>query len=267
MILRGFGWIPDEHDSRDHLFGVGAVGSAWQAPPQSAACTSLLPPVLDQGGDQSCVVQGAATLVWAAHKRDRPDETSELLARKVPWYLDRKSRGLEAWNLGMQIRSAFKLLNAIGFCRERHFPHTIPYDQKPGPRVARLCDDQRKHQNDADRVAYASIFATSDTDLLTKLKDAIATGYPVVGGWPIVRAFARGEFDARYSVGPPDEFEVTKGHLLTLHAYEGDKFRARSSWGEAWADGGDVWLRSEYVVEGADFWVVLQAPSFSDEVT
>jgi len=260
------GWIPDAEDPRDvpltdRDFGAlrmqPAATPGAGPPPWSATCSPLMPPVMDQGGDESCVAQAVAALVWAAHVRAGvADRERDLLSRKALWWLSRFERGVQGLNMGQQIRTAFRILNGLGYCREKWHSHGRRYDEAPTPQAARMSHDQRTRGD--GRVEYRAIHGGLD-----EVKAAIAAGLPVMGGWYVGRDFCRGDFDAREPVGPPSD--PVGGHAMVLHAYEGDDFLARSSWGD-WGDSGSAWMRADYAAQGVDFWTVVRAPRFSDEV-
>lgn len=258
---RGLGWFPDAQDDRDHILAAGHLLDRATTP-WVADCSHLLPPVLDQGGENSCVAQAVATLLFAAHTRSSQPGIAELLSRKALWWLCRHERGLQDWNVGTYMRTAFRLLNSLGFCRERHWLHSQPHDKRPAVNAQRLSIDQR--DRGTGRVIYERLNGDGPA-LLEGIKRAVAAGLPVVIGVDVSDTFARGDFDADASVGPPRDSDVVGGHALVVCGYDGDSFRVRNSWGEDWADGGMAWLRDDYAATGRDCWTVAAAPPYSDE--
>lgn len=262
MRRRGTGWLPDRLDDREPLlYGARLLPEA--APAVASDITRLMPAVLDQGDDNSCVAQAVAALVYAAHRRARSDREPELLSRKALWWLCRHETGSDKWNAGTQLRLAFRLMNRLGFCREQHWPHSSPLVKRPSVADAqRMCIDQR---DTGARVDYRRVTETGPV-LLHAIRCAICADLPVAFGVDVGEAFMRGDFHPAAALEPPAEDEDTLGHALVVCGYHDDDFLVQNSWGTGWGDGGRAWLSSAYMITARDPWTVVEAPRYSDEV-
>lgn len=257
--MKGLGWIPDPVDDRDRLI---CYASALSSAPGSKDVGEQLPGVLNQGGENSCVVQSVATIIYCAHVRSMTPPF-ELVSRKALWYYGRADTGREALNVGQTLRGAMFNANALGFCRERHWPHGQPFDQRPSVHSARMCADQRNRG--LGRVVYERL-DESYSGKLAAMRAAIAAGLPFAFGVDVSSDFAGNRFDASQPVDPP-VYDIAGGHAMVCYGYRDDgAFRIRNSWGSGWGDRGDCWFSADYMMQASDLWTVPSAPNFSDTV-
>lgn len=258
--MRATGWFPDPPagNAADPVMGVGGLIIGPGDVPHSSSAVHMLPRViLDQRADQSCVAQAAVQALWAGQVRAGlvPDE---IASRKLLWWLCRRELGTEAFNAGCYLRGAFELAQRGGFARERHFPHSKRYDERPRPFLATLSYDQR---DDGERVEYRRLVEPHGPERTEAFKAAIASGCPVVAGTDVPERFKRhrsGVFVPR--AGEP----MAGGHAMVVHSFGPLGFQIRNSWGNDWGDNGDAWVDEAWVSTWRDPWIVLRAPAFSD---
>jgi hypothetical protein len=218
-----------------------------------------MPDVLNQGDDESCVAQSVAALIWTAHVRAGVTAPS-LLSRKALWWLCRHETGSHRYNVGTQHRTAFRLMNRLGFCRERWWSHDRPFANRPAVEASQRMIDQR---DTGSRVDYRRLTETGP-DLLRALRCAICADLPVAIGLQVNEPFARSGFHPEAAVGPPAAGEITWGHSVVVCAYHDDDFLIQSSWGTRWGDAGRAWITSAYAMTARDPWTVVSAPEYSD---
>lgn len=263
MIRRGLGWVPDSPDSRDHLLDAPLLSMAAAAP---VACDlgDIMPDVMDQGPDATCVAQAGAACVYAAHALD-PDVPApyELLSRKGVHWLCRHESGTQDHNVGTSLRTFFRVLNARGFCRETHWDHDRPLTKRPSVHAAGMMIDQRSRG--LGRVRYERI-GDEGAAKLGALKASIAAGMPVVAGFYVGDAFF--SYQAGEVLGPPADGEDVGGHAMVIYGYaphdSGTKWLVRNSHGKRYGNGGDLWVSDSYALTVRDPWVARAAPPFSD---
>lgn len=261
--MLGTGWTPDPPDRNhsDPVLGTAALGASLGAVPHSASATHMLPTtVLEQGGDNSCVAQAVVQALWAGQIRAGL-EPDELASRKLLWWLCRRELGVEKFNEGCYIRGAFELAQRGGFARERHFPHSKRYDERPRPLLATLSFDQR---DDGDRVEYRRLIEPHGAERIAAFKAAIASGCVIVAGVDVPERFKRHRGSETFT--PEAGEPMGGGHAMVIHGYGPSGFRIRNSWGPGWGDNGDAWIAESWAGTWRDPWVVLRAPAFSDEV-
>lgn len=248
---RATGWKPDAPDAEDFRFGFASGTTV----PWSLELDHLLPPVMDQGMDESCVEQAIMAAIWGAHVR-QGEARPELASRKALWWPVRKAYGLENSNVGSSLREGFVQLNRRGFQRERFWPHERHFTSKPSPAAMRLAADQRNR--DEGRVVYRRLAAPYGP----AFRVAIASGFPVVFGVRIGADFAANRIDPLVALPPP--LVDVGGHAMVAYGYSGEAYRIRNSWGPSFGDDGSCLFSRAYVEETVDAWIVASAPLFSD---
>jgi hypothetical protein len=112
-------------------------------------------------------------------------------------------------------------------------------------------------------VGYFRIEGIGATRVLG-IRRAIASGYPVVGGFQIGSEFETAAPDDIF--GPPDEATIVGGHALAVLSYDERGFYGPNSWGEGYGAGGWYAMTPSYLGwEGAgDFWAIKSAPLYDD---
>lgn len=263
---RAMGWEPDPIDGNalDWKLELGDMVA-------DVADTDLRrfsPPVTNQGRNGSCVAHVVAGLIYATQARlgARPVELPSIAAL---WWLMRKERGLERFNVGGWLRQALRLARTHGFCRARHMPVSTPLLTPVSPKVERFCIDQaRAHAEKLGRdpVEYRRIRADKGEDQVQAFRLALWAGFQIGAGWDVSERFTKARFDPTepYTRGPGEE--VLGGHAMRVVASVPGGFRVTSSWSKSWADGGSFIMSNEEAGRGRDPWVVVTAPTYSDRV-
>jgi hypothetical protein len=262
--MMGLGWIPDPVDARDAEFAL-SLDHLFGAPGEHGSCEELFSrSPANQNGQQSCVVQVIAQTVRAAHVKagkDRPPT----LSRHGVWWPCRKLARRQQDNVGTHIRTGFKVLNAVGFCAEKYWPHSLgmgedaAFRTQPPAAAQRMMADQRKGKQ---KTVYRRIFEVG-TDRIDRLKRAVDAGFPPIFGTDVGKDLVHGDIDPFVPIGPPSASDVAGGHAMIVGAYHGDDFKIRTSWGDV-LDNGWFWMSAAYVARWRDIWVVEAAPWYTE---
>lgn len=258
----GFGWLPDDDDPRDFAFAYAAAAVAAVAPPYEASAEHLFAAdPLDQNGHNSCVVQVIAQGMYAAHvKAGHPDPP--LLSRHHLWHPCRRAKRAQNDNVGTQMRTPFKVMNALGFCQEKHWPHDLSMGEDAAFRKtpATIAQQMAHDQKQGDKTVYRRIYELGSARL-DRLKRSIVAGQPPMFGTGVGRDLANDQIDPHTPIGPPDV--IAGKHAMIAGAYHGDDFKVRTSWGEH-CDRGWFWMNAKYVADWADIWYIERAPWYSE---
>lgn len=268
MIEIGLGWSPDpaEGNAADLLLDLGDMGAS-----ANTDLRYLSPPRMNQGSNGSCVFQTAAGLIYAAHKKQGV-AAPELISRMMLWWLCRKERGLEDFNVGAWLRQAFRVAKSQGFCRERHMPHSrTVYDDVP-PKIAEHFARDQNVKN-AGRpvggkprppVEYRRILAPKGPGLVLALRATLASHSQVGGGWDVPERFTKGRFDPAEPYTMKASEQKKGGHAMRFVASLDNGFLVENSWGPGWGDDGRFVMSNEEAGKTRDPWTVISAPYFSD---
>jgi hypothetical protein len=262
----GFGWLPDEPDDRDLAFAMPVGQSATDPPPFEATAEHLFTPnALDQNGHNSCVVQSLVQGIYASHVRDGHD-SPPLASRHHIWYPCRRLMRKHKLNAGTQNRTAFKVVNKLGFCQEKYWPHDLsmaddaPMRKQPSTLVQQMAHDQREK---AGQVIYRRIYELG-RDRIDRLKRCIAAGFTPQFGTAVSKQLANNQIDPHVPIGPPGTGEVAGLHAMIAGAYHDNDFKVRTSWGRNHCDNGWFWMNADCVAEWSDIWYIEHAPWYSE---
>ncbi|MEA3187266.1 MAG: hypothetical protein QOD99_1096 [Chthoniobacter sp.] len=259
-ISRGFGWVPDLPDQRDHAYA--APMAKLGALPRRADLRKLCPPVYNQGRIGSCT----ANAIAAALEFDRKKQS---LADFIPsrlfiYYNERAMEHTIGSDAGAMIRDGIKSVGKKGACPETEWPYDDtpadsttslwPKDAKPAQKPPKPCYDDAKK---ARALNYQRVDRT-----LTQMKGCLADGFPFVFGFTVYDSF---ESDAVAKTGllemPAPGEGVVGGHAVLCVGYD-DKsqhFHVRNSWGTTWGKRGYFTMPYSYLLDenlSDDFWTI-----------
>lgn len=238
-----FDMIPDLANFKDHTFSIAAPHY-----PASYDLSRWQPPVLDQGEEGSCTAHGGAGLMaFLAIKSGKPYTP---LSRQQLYYSTRALEGTVREDSGAQLRDVIKALNKTGMAPELLWPYTEPFTKKPTAKV--LAAAALNRAAEYQRVAVS----------VTRMKDAIVNGFPVLIGITVFDSFESDAVAASGIVPMPLTTEASLGgHCMYAFGYDDSKraFLVRNSWGESWGIEGNCWIPYDYLGStdyGSDYWVV-----------
>ena len=245
---RGFGWIPDLPDQRDHLYAAPGIWLA-QLPP-TTNLRHLCPTVYDQGNLGSCTANAiAAAIEFDQMKEGLPDVFTP--SRLFIYYNERAMEGTAGSDSGAQIRDGIKSVGQKGDCPEREWPYIISkFAEKP---TASCYKDAIRHR----AVSYQRVAQN-----LNQMKGCLASGYPFLFGFSVYESFMDSSVGKTGHASMPSPAErCIGGHAVLAVGYDDDKkwFLVRNSWGSQWGMHGYFTLPYDYLTDhnlADDFWTI-----------
>lgn len=241
--MLGLGYKRDPHDARDRELGVllAAVGAAPL--PKSADLSRSEVHAKDQGNTSSCTGQStsqALRLAWL-HAGIACPELSALFA----YYCGRAENGDEHSDGGSYLRSVVKAVTRFGCADESAWPFSDgKVNTGPGHLAYRSAFDRRGVRG------YYRVPAGQPN----AVRQAVANGYPVVGGWDVSQSFM--DWNGRDPIGR-QLTGIVGGHAMPIVSYAADgTFRLLNSWGSGWGQNGYAVVTEGFVADGTDLWAL-----------
>jgi C1A family cysteine protease len=248
--MPGFGYRRDYLDRRDFMFS----GRMLTTIPEAVDLRQHCPDPMDQGQIGACTSHGItgalrATMIAAGN----PDVA---LSRLQLYYDEREIEGTTTVDSGANIRDGIKCAASIGIANELDWPyHPQVFTQKPFPSVY-------KAALKFEALAYARVGNPDGTASAVQIKAAIASGYPVVGGFNVFEQFESDQCSHDGVVAMPGQSEQSIGGHCTYFPAFGQKpgyITGRNSWGSSWGDKGDFYISEQYLEQqGSDFWIITK---------
>jgi len=245
--IRGYGWIPDVPDQRDHLYAAPA--QFLKALPASTDLRAKCPPVYDQGQLGSCT----ANAIGAAIEFDRMKQRLRdfVPSRLFIYYNERVIEGTVSIDSGAMIRDGIKSVASDGVCPETEWPYVI---SKFAQRPSKKCYQDAR----LDRaVSYQSIIQD-----LNQMKGCLASGYPFIFGFTVYESFETAAVAKSGHAPMPGWGErPVGGHAVMAIGYDESKqwFLVRNSWGGGWGLKGYFTMPYAYFIQpglASDFWTI-----------
>ena len=245
--IRGYGWIPDVPDQRDHLYAAPA--QFLKALPASTDLRGKCPPVYDQGQLGSCT----ANAIGAAIEFDRMKQRLRdfVPSRLFIYYNERVIEGTVSIDSGAMIRDGIKSVASDGVCPETQWPYVI---SKFAQRPSKMCYQDAR----LDRaVSYQSIIQD-----LNQMKGCLASGYPFIFGFTVYESFeSAAVVKSGHAPMPGWGERPVGGHAVMAIGYDESKqwFLVRNSWGGGWGLKGYFTLPYAYFIQpglASDFWTI-----------
>lgn len=250
---RYYGLLPDRPDDRDYLLHehVALVDAATLPPGVDLRKLGALDdPVFDQGQLGSCTANAiAAALMFVQRFRKLGSVTPSRLAL---YYWERVIEGSTADDAGAELRDGLKVVaGQPGYVDEAEWPYDVAkFAQAP---TAQVQADAAKDK--------ATVYLRVPVDA-TSMKQALASGYPVVVGFD---AFSAIESDAVATSGvvpmPRAGEAPIGGHAVLLVGYDdaAKTWLCRNSWGPGWGQRGYFTMPYGYLdsaTYATDFWTI-----------
>lgn len=264
----GMGWQRDLPDIRDYTPEHEKIGEMFHRsralnPPKSGIKRSVdlepwCSPIEDQGNLGSCTANAGAGLIEYYERRAFGEhlDASRLFLYKV-------TRKLLHWtgDTGAWLRTTMKAMVLFGIPPEEFYPYDISkFDDEPGAFCYAFAQNYQ-----AIRYFKLDKIGVSSTQLLGRLKNFLAAGYPAMFGFTVYNfGNEKGEFEFP---GPNDPLQG--GHAVVAVGYDDNRkigkdkgaIKIRNSWGVNWGEGGYGWLPYAYIEAGLadDFWSLFKS--------
>lgn len=262
-----FGSKADDNVSTDFQWEVSQLPSAVDLKPFTEA-------VEDQGSYGSCVghgiISGAETMfARVGHNMN----LSPMFA-----YYNGRRRAQELWgdpitDNGTYTRAALSGAGKWGLATEAVWPYSSPVNDRPSDEA---------YADGATRLVTryetcGGVNTSGRRDMIADIKVALASGYPVVFGVPLVTAFYRitGKLSTHHAQYPSVGRDLTKdpnyigNHCMHIIGYDDglQAFIVENSWGPQWGDGGFVALSYAHVLANAfDVYVMREVAGVRFEI-
>ena len=191
--------------------------------PASIDLSDKMPPIGDQGQQQSCV---AWAIAYALKSYEEKVESGQVLKFSPAFIYNQINNGL---NAPTNITDALNVLSQQGVCMYDDMPYN-PDDWVTKP-SAQMQQKAKKFRIDYWR-------KINHTDI-KEVKAHLAAGYPIIIGAYVSEEFLRIGKDIWNTAGTP-----LGGHCMLLVGYDDTKnaFKVMNSWGVGWGDNGFGWI-------------------------
>ena len=245
--MRGFGWVSDSPDSRDHVYF--ASHAVLEGLPKRKDLRNWCPPAYDQKRLNSC----SANAVAAAVEFDLMKERGERVifpSRLFLYYNTRQIEETVKSNVGVSIRDVIKSVARQGDCPESLWPYI---EHKFRIRPPQRCYDKALRYR---AVEYQRIHRSMDD-----FRSCLASGSPFVFGFLAHRNFHNVvRKTGRLEMPLPGE-RLLGQHAVMAVGYEdsGRRFIVRNSWGRKFGKKGYFTMPCEYLLKedlSNDFWTI-----------
>ena len=245
---KGFGWVPDVPDHRDHLY---AAPIEWLVRlPARVDLRRGCPPVYDQGHLGSCT----ANAISAAMEFDQMKQKNMRVfmpSRLFIYYNERAMIHTIASDSGAPIRDGIKSVGTQGDCPESLWPYDVAkFTEKPPESCYR------------DAIHHRAVQYQRVTRALSQMKGCLASGFPFVFGFTVYESLLSKPVARTGRVPMPGPKEKSLGgHAVMAVGYDEEKqwFVVRNSWGTKWGSKGYFTMPYAYLTEenlSDDFWTI-----------
>ena len=191
--------------------------------PPSVDLSDKLPPVGNQGMQQSCVAWAVA---YALKSYQEKVESGQQFKFSPSFIYNQINNGQ---NAPTYVTDALNVLSQQGVC---------PYDEMPYNQNDWLSKPSDQSKNDAKKFRIDYWRKINHTDI-KEVKAHLAAGYPVVIGATVSDQFINNGKEIWKDPGTPEG-----GHCMLLVGYDDSKnaFKVMNSWGPEWGDNGFGWI-------------------------
>jgi C1A family cysteine protease len=256
-FLGKYRWIPDQPDSRDHLYQLNTELPLAPVVDLRQYCSAIE----DQGNTGSCTGNAIAGQIELI---DRKGGRALDVSRLFIYYEERVLEGSVRYDAGAYIRDGIKVCYTKGAPLESLWPYvTNKFATKPP--TAAYTDALKRKVTGYQRC----------TDF-TAVKNAVTAGNPVVIGFNVYDSFEgawgnipHGQTGSGMMPFPNTATEqLLGGHAVCIVGYDdtmpvvgksNGRFIVRNSWGTGWGDNGYFYMPYDVIKTTSmsnDFWLI-----------
>ena len=217
-------------EKNDKLAGIPLASTPFGGDelPSSVDLSDKMPPVGNQGLQQSCV---AWAIAYALKSYQEKLELGQQFKFSPSFIYNQINNGL---NAPTYVTDALNLLSDQGVCTMDEMPYNEnDWITKPS-QLAKT--DAKKFRIDFWRQVNISD--------IKEVKAQLAAGYPVIIGADVSKEFGNDGFNQKADYIWKDAGTPSGGHCMLLAGYNDQKgaFRVMNSWGKEWGDNGFSWI-------------------------
>ncbi len=246
--IKGYGWIPDLPDHRDHLYAAPPV--YLTSLPAKMDLRSECPGVYNQGQLGSCTANAIAGAIEFDQMKQKLPKIF-VPSRLFIYYNERAIEGTTSQDSGAQIRDGLKSVGQQGDCPETEWPYVISkFAVKPPASCYK------------NAIPYRALTYQKVAQNLNQMKGCLASGYPFVFGFTVYESFESPQVAKNGIVPMPTPNEQTLGgHAVMAAGYDDSKqmFIVRNSWGAGWGLKGYFMMPYAYLTQSglsSDYWTI-----------
>lgn len=245
MAGRMYGWRPGIRELADYKFKLARLGVL----PNKVDLRKKFPECYNQLELGSCTANALAGLIQYLHIVS--DLQSFIPSRLFIYYNERAIERTIKSDAGASIKDGIKSLTKQGAPHEDLWKYNIA-----------------KFANKPPKAAYADgllhllkRYETVDNTRPKAIKNALAQGFPVVGGFSVYESFESNKVAKTGKVMMPGKTEsMIGGHAILIVGYSDhdNRYIVRNSWGPSWGASGYFTIPYSYFSNpqlALDFWV------------
>ena len=217
-------------EKQDKLSGIPLASTPFGGDelPASVDLSDKMPPVGNQGIQQSCVAWAVA---YGLKSYQEKLELGQQFTFSPSYIYNQINNGL---NAPTYVTDALNLLSDQGVCVMDEMPYAEnDWSTKPSTQAK---TDAKKFRIDFWRQVNVSD--------IKEVKAQLAAGYPVIIGAEVSKEFGADGFDQKAAYVWKEAGTSNGGHCMLLAGYNDQKgaFKVMNSWGKEWGDNGFGWI-------------------------
>jgi C1A family cysteine protease len=262
-ILYPLGLVPSEGDFPTYEAPAAMLG---QSLPSRVDFSDLLPPVGNQGSQNSCVGWTLAYYYRSfQEKRSRGwDVTLPQYQFSPAWVYNQRAISSCTLDQGMSYFDGLRILRDKGAASLSAFPYDAN-DPCKQPSAA-----VKQEAASFGIVDYQSVFHGVGTANVSVIKNLLARGEPVAIAVPVYASFYNATYQKPLVSRPKPGETYYGGHAMLIVGYDDvvGGFKAVNSWGAGWARDGYCYLAYDFVRHDAwEAWMMLDRPATPAQAT
>lgn len=218
-------------------------------PPSTTGNQIIMPPVITQGSEGSCVAFAVGYYTRSAEQYKNTNATSYSYATNIlspEWLFDLTKSDPSSCS-GSSVLNAYNFLQSTGICTWQ----TVPYSSSNGCTLSPTASQTSEAAN--YKISSYSYVTTAD---VTAMKAMLDMKHPLVVSFMVDSYF--------YNAGPGFIWKSSSGTILGRHAvsicgYDDSKhaYKVINSWGTGWGDSGYSWIDYDYLPQLCSYSYVM----------
>jgi hypothetical protein len=258
-----FGLLPSPEGNYPTVMSA----SSLTALPENVDLSAMLPPVINQGRQSSCVGFTLAyylrTYQEAVENNRVPHEDRHIFS---PAFIYNQRNGGCSRDVGMTFWDGLTIIQNKGTATLA----TMPYE--PNDSCSQPSAEASAEALTYRIEGYQAVFVGKGRADLASMKNQLAQGQPVALAVPIYSEFFRVSYGRPVIDLPQPGSTFYGGHAILVVGYDEARrtFKVVNSWGTYWAEGGFGYLTYDFVRQEAwEAWIILDKdttpPEFDGE--